>query len=92
MRMARSYDSNISEEKSLRLELSAVDPFMLPSVALLATGLELIWERRKLKKTTVQFEMRAELELAVSIRRRSRSRMIREAADIMENMIVNFIE
>ena len=68
--MVRSYDSNISEEKSLRLELSAVDPFMLPSVALLATGLELIWEGRKLKKTTVQFEMRAELELAVSIRKK----------------------
>ena len=65
---------------------------MLPSVALLATWLELIWERRKVHKTTVQFEMRAELELAVSIRRKLRSRMIREAADIMENMIINFFE
>ena len=54
--------------------------------------LELIWERRKEKMNTAQFEMRAELELAVSIRRRSRSRMVREAADIMENMILNFLE
>jgi hypothetical protein len=90
LRVLQSYDSNITEERSLRLELLAVDPFMLPTVALLATGLELIWERRKVKKSTTQYEMRSELELAVSIRRRSRSRTIREASSIMENMIINF--
>ena len=45
MRVIKSYDGNISEEKSLRLELSAVDPFLiLASVAILDTGLAFIWE------------------------------------------------
>ena len=90
--MIRSYDRNISEEKALHLELSAVDPFLFPSVAMLATGLELIWERRKLKKSTTNFQMRAELELSVSIRRKSRAKSIREAANIMDNMISNFFD
>ena len=42
IRVIRSYDRNISEEKALHLELQAVDPFLLPSVVMLATGLELI--------------------------------------------------
>ena len=86
----KSYNRDLSPTMSLRLELTADDPFLLPSVALLSAGLELIWERRKTKKRTALYEMRSELELAVSIRRRSRSRTIREAADIMLNMIVNF--
>ena len=73
-------------EKALRLELEADDP----SACLLAAVLGFIWERRKEKYGTSVFEMRTELELSVSIRRRSRSRMIREAASIMENMIDNF--
>jgi hypothetical protein len=35
--------------------------------------------------------MRAELEAAISIKRKSRLRKVREAADIMENMVVNFL-
>ena len=66
------------------------DPLHMPSAALLATGLELIWQNRKIKKVTAVFDMRSELELAVSIRRRSRSRHIRESADIMQNMITIF--
>ena len=92
MRVVKCYDRNISEEKALRLELTAVDPFLLPSVALLTAGLELIWERRKLRKSTTNYQIRAELELGVSIRRKSRSRALREAAKIMENMITNFFE
>ena len=92
LRVLRCYDGNISEENSLRLELSAVDPFLLPSVAILATGLELIWERRKMKKSTTNSQTRSELEFSVSIRRKSRSRMIKESANIMDNMITNFFE
>ena len=90
LRVIKCYDRNISEEKALQLELTAVDPFLLPSVAILASGLELIWERRKLKQTTTNFQIRAELELSVSIRRKSRSKIIREASNIMSNMISNF--
>ena len=90
LRCIQSYDRSLSQEGSLRLELTADDPFLLPSTILLATGLELIWENRKLKKPTSVLLMRAELEMAISIRRRSRVRIIREAANIMQNMINNF--
>ena len=90
LRCIQSYDRAASEVRSLRLELIADDPFLMPSAALLATGLELIWQNRKIKKVTAVFDMRSELELAVSIRRRSRSRHIRESADIIQNMISNF--
>ena len=36
--------------------------------------------------------MRTELELAVSIRRKSRSKKILEAAEIMQNIITNFFD
>ena len=87
----KSYDSQLTPEKSLHLELAADLPFLLPSVAILATGLQFIWENRKLKKSTSFFAIRAELEAAVSLRRRSSSSKIREAAKIMSNMITNFL-
>ena len=64
---------------------------MLASVSLLATGLQLIWDNRKSKYRTPLYSMRAELEAAISIRRRSRLQKLRETADIMENMIDNFL-
>ena len=76
----------------LRLELTADDPFRLPSAALLAVGLEYIWERRKQKKSTRPYEMRTELELAVTIRRKASSRRILESAEIMHNMLINFFD
>ena len=92
LRCIRSYDRAATAARSLRLELQADDPFLLPSTAILAIGLELIWDNRKFKKTTTLFDMRSELELAVSIRRRSRSKTIKESAEIMENIIVIFFE
>ena len=92
LRVVKCYDRSLSEEKALRLELTAVDPFLLPSVALLTTGLELIWDRRKLKQSTNNYQIRAELGLGVSIRRKSRLRALREASKIMENMVQNFFE
>ena len=91
LRCVRSYDPNLTEEKSLRMELSADETFLLPTVAILAIGLEFIWENRKVRKTTSLYQMRAELEAAVSIRRRSRSKHVREAGDIMSNMLNNFL-
>ena len=64
--------------------------FLLPSVVLLATGLQYIWEKRKQKVATPLFLMRAELEAAVSLRIKSSSKWIKESAIIMENMINNF--
>ena len=91
LKCVRCYDRNLTEQKSLQLDMSGDDPFLLSSIVLLSAGLELIWNRRKVQKATALFDMRAELELAVSIRRRSRSKAIREAADIMHNMIANFL-
>ena len=87
----RSYDRGLTETKVLRLELETEEPFMLASVSLLATGLQFIWDNRKSKYRTPLYSMRAELEAAISIRRRSRLQKLRETADIMENMIDNFL-
>ena len=65
----------------MRLEISTDEPFLIATVNILATGLELIWEARKMKKRTNLFQMRAELEMAISIRRKSRSKFLREAAN-----------
>ena len=59
-------------------------------VALLSTGLELIWNRRLEKKNTDDIVMRSELEWAALLRRKSRNSQIREAGDIMINMTVHF--
>ena len=77
-------------EKALRLELEADETFLLPTVILLTTGLEFIWENRKNRKATPVYKMRAELEAAVSIRRKSRLRRVREAGNIMHNVLNNF--
>ena len=86
----RSYDRSLTTEKALRLELKGDECFLLPSVVLLASGLQYIWENRKQKVATPLFQMRAELEAAVTLRRKSSSKRIKESASIMENMINNF--
>ena len=90
LRCVMSYDRSLSEVKSLRLELNPDEPFLLASISLLSSGLELIWQNRKLKKNTTLYTMRAELEAAISIRRRSRLKKGREAAAIMGNMVEKF--
>ena len=52
LRCIQSYDRASTDVRSLRLELRADDPFRMPSAALLATGLELLWENRKFEKVT----------------------------------------
>ena len=81
----------MTEEKSLRVEIESDEPFTFASVSLLATGLALIWENRKMKKNTTLHMMRAQLEASVSIKRKSRLAKLRENASIMENMIKNFL-
>ena len=79
MRCIQSYDQSLTADKTLTLQLVSDEPFMLASVAILVTGLSLIWENSKLWKNTSLFMIRAELEAAVSPRRRSRLTRIREA-------------
>ena len=89
-RVGKAYASSLTMEKSLRMEIESDEVFTLATVSVLATGLSFIWENRKLRKTTTLYMMRAELEAAVSIRRRSRLRKVREAGDIVHNMLNNF--
>ena len=91
LRCIKSYDSSLSQVKSLRLELTADEPFLLASISLLASGLQLIWENRRVKKSTALYMMRADLENSVTIKRKSRLKKVRETAGIMSNMIVNFL-
>ena len=86
----KSYARDITEEKALRLVVEADEPFLLPTISLLSSGLELIWDNRKLNKHTSLISMRAELEFSISIKRRSRLARIREASKIMQNMLDNF--
>ena len=72
LRCITSYDRGLTQERALRLELVADDPFLLASTTILAIGLSFIWENRKLKKITPLYLMRAELATAISIRRGSR--------------------
>ena len=80
LRVAQAYDRNLTAEKSLRLEVQTDEVFTLPTTSILSTGLLFIWENRKQRKKTTLYMMRAELESAVSIRRRSR----------LKNLINNF--
>ena len=89
-RVGKAYDSNLTMEKTLRLEVESDEVFTLATVSVLATGLLYIWEKRKERKSTTLYMMRAELEAAVSIRRRSRLKKVREAGEIMHNMLNNF--
>ena len=90
LRLARVYDTQLTAEKALQLLVDADEVFLLPTITVLATGLMAIWENRLQKKVTNLFMMRTELECAVSIRRRSRNRIIREAGEIIQNLITNF--
>ena len=90
VRCVKSYDSSLTLEKALRLGLIGDECFLLPSVVLLATGLQYIWVNSKQKVATTLLLMKAELEAAVSLRRKSIYKRIMESANIMENMINNF--
>ena len=78
-KMCKSYDSILSEAKLLRLEIKTDEPFLVATASVVSSGLKLIWESLRIKKRTTIYTMRAELESAISIKRRSRLRRVREA-------------
>ena len=92
IKVAKVYDANLTAEKILKMEVEAVPPFLLPTIIIIATGLQFIWEQRKQKKSSSPYMIRVELEAAVSISRRSRSKGIRDAGYILENILNNFWE
>ena len=90
LHLARVYDPQLNADKALQLLADSEEVFLLPTITVLATGLMTIWTNRLLKRVTNLYSMRTELECAVSIRRRSRNRKIREAGEILNNLITNF--
>ena len=92
LRCLRSYDASLTKEKCLRIEFDIDEPFLLPSVSILSTSLEHIWNNRKQKKITTIMSIRAELENSINIKRKSRLGRLQESANIMKNMVDNFLQ
>ena len=90
LRCAQAYATELTEEKTLMLQVEADEVFLLATITILTTGLETIWSNRQLKKFTTPHMMGADLECAVSIKRRSENKTIREAEKIISNVINNF--
>ena len=90
MRCLCSYDQSLTVSRVLSLNIQTDDCYQLALVSLLALGLELIWTRRLEKKNTDLVLLRSELEWEVILKRKSRNRKIREAADMIFNTIETY--
>ena len=89
LRCAQVYSPSVSPSGLLHLEVEAPDPFALPTVAIIATGLELIWSRRMQQPpaATSEATMRAELEARAALFRQTQGRRLREAGAIIDNIL-----
>ena len=58
----RAYDSELSQSRCLRLDVRACDPFTLPVVVMLATGISLVRSNRRVKSVTTVWSLRAKIE------------------------------
>ena len=90
LNLVQVYDSSVSRDNMIMLNISTDILYELPVILILCTGLQLIWKKRVEKKSTSLHETRAELECLVSTLRRSRSKRLREAAKMLENTLINF--
>ena len=89
--LTRPYDSSISPERAVTLNIVTSDTlYELPVMLVLCTGMNFIWENRMKKKSTSIFQIRSEIECLISLLRRSRRRLLREAGEMICNTIVNF--
>ena len=85
------YDKTITAEKALLFDINVSEPmYELPTMLVIATGLNLIWQNRLNKKGTTLYQIRAELESLVSLLRRSRSKKIQEAGNMVKNTMKKF--
>ena len=88
--LIRPYDSNITQQRCLLLNLMTAPTYELMSILILATGLATIWNNRHKKKQTSPFQIRTDLECLISLLRKSRARILREAGSMIENTLNNF--
>ena len=87
LRGAQCYNASLSPVGLLRLEVDAQDPFTLPTVVLIATGIELIWTDSMKSAVTSPAAMRAELEAGAGLLRQARGRRLQEAGAILANIL-----
>ena len=90
LQLTKVYDSSITMEKLVRLQVHTDALYELPTMLALCSSLELIWKNRLIKQSTRQYDIRAELECQVLLLRKSRSKKLREASSILENTLANF--
>ena len=90
LQCAKTCAPALTPRSLLTLEVVGDDPFLLPTMILIATGLQLIWKNRQLKKITSSWSLKSELEAKISLLRRTSKKKLVEAGDILENMLTNF--
>ena len=88
MDMIRPYDSTITEDRCLMLDIRTDTLYELPTMLV---WLSLIWGNRVIKKRSSANQATAEVVSLVSLIRRSRNRKLREAAIMIENSLNNFV-
>ena len=86
LKCAQCYAGSLTSEGSLRLEVDIQDPFSLPTVTILATGIDHIWSNRQTSVATSEASMRAELQARAELLRQARGRRLREAGAILANI------
>ena len=84
------YDTTITQEKVLKLQIHTDALYELPTMVVLCSGLSLIWRNRQDKKATRLYDIRAEIECRIQTLRKSRKRKLREASKIIQNSLENF--
>ena len=55
LRSAQCYSASLTADRLLQLDVEVLDPFTLPTVTIVATGLELIW-RNRMKTTATSYD------------------------------------
>ena len=90
LQLTRPYDPRITKERALLFNLNVSDPIYELPVLVLYAGLFYISKNRSNKKGTAVYQIQAEIECLISLLRRSRRRLLREAGDIINNTMTNF--
>ena len=80
----------LNRDAAMYLLINCEALYELPTTLAHCSGLELIWRNRHDRKFTRLYDIRAELECLVLTLRKSRRRKLREASNIIRNILENF--
>ena len=87
LNLVKVYDSSITQEKAVRFQVNTDSLYQLPATLILYTGLEFIWKNRLQKKKTSVFNTRSEMELLITLLRKSRRSRLKEAGSMIQNTL-----